>query len=899
MGLEVQQFSVVAVEKPQVGETIPSEVRAEICIDVTGLKPQVLREWDSLRQYDVLFLVAIIAPLQPYTGRIQDLETLEAFPEKFGIVGLRGCEVLEVLDEDGVVISDTNPFEPRVPMGTARTIRVLLDPNQYAQDISRMEEEGFEDFYGYFNLVIRRHAKQNNFKAVLSTIRTLMNRPEDAIVPTWLHDLFLGYGDPASSQFFRLPSRLYRLDLRDTFIDLQHLMEAFPPVSSSSSPSKAFVKKVLLDEHLESLMKKTKKKKKRQETERVLCVEDGKRDNSPPHGDNTEEDERERRKGESKEDREEEKEEDEKEEMSSSFRVPIVVELQDADAGDENDSAVQTAGGEGKEKGEKEKNKKDEKVSVSSSSSSWPSQIIRASSYTLPSMGPYIECERNVNQIRFTPQQVRALISGLEPGLTLVVGPPGSGKTDTASQLAYLLYHNFPDEKIVLVAHSNAALNDLFRKIRNLDVDDTHLLRLGRGEQDLSSSSSPGVKKPSLSTSSSLQAQGEKSRRRVGEREGEGGEEEDEEEEDFSFSKHGRVNRVLEKRKELLKKVERLGRALEKDEGYTIQVGDISFSCETALQFQRYHIIFRIERYRVMCRALEKLFKVREERRRERHRENGETKEGGEEEEGKMKEREEEKEKDDEEEEVFWKKVEKVFRDLAVQRGRPVMVRIKREDLYKTKEGAERTEIRRERTIDGTKKKKKDSKGNEEEEEEEEESEDEDVVMNEEEVDEEGFVLLDPVRAMRDYDRTYVEALFPFPTFFQDSPVPLFCGDLEKDREMAESCFRYVDKIFSDIENCRAFELLRTAGDRANYLITKHARIIAMTCTHAAITRHNLVDAKFEYDSLIIEEAGQILEVETFIPMLLQQLERSGISRLKRVVLFGDHHQLPPIVKHL
>lgn len=78
---------------------------------MTGLKPQVVREWNSLRQYDILFLVAIIAPLQPYTGRIQDLENLEAFPEKFGVVGLRGCEVLEVLDEDGVVISETNPFE--------------------------------------------------------------------------------------------------------------------------------------------------------------------------------------------------------------------------------------------------------------------------------------------------------------------------------------------------------------------------------------------------------------------------------------------------------------------------------------------------------------------------------------------------------------------------------------------------------------------------------------------------------------------------------------------------------------------------------------------------------------------------------------------------------------------
>ena len=74
--------------------------------------------------------------------------------------------------------------------------------------------------------------------------------------------------------------------------------------------------------------------------------------------------------------------------------------------------------------------------------------------------------------------------------------------------------------------------------------------------------------------------------------------------------------------------------------------------------------------------------------------------------------------------------------------------------------------------------------------------------------------------------------------------------------------------------------------------------MIAMTCTHAAITRDRLVELNFTFDSLIIEEAAQILEVETFIPMLLQKAADKN-TRLKRVVLLGDHHQLPPIVKHM
>ena len=47
-------------------------------------------------------------------------------------------------------------------------------------------------------MLIRRKAKENNFKAVLSTIRDLMNTSAvGRAVPTWMQDIFLGYGDPA------------------------------------------------------------------------------------------------------------------------------------------------------------------------------------------------------------------------------------------------------------------------------------------------------------------------------------------------------------------------------------------------------------------------------------------------------------------------------------------------------------------------------------------------------------------------------------------------------------------------------------------------------------------------------------------------------------------------------
>ncbi|CAO4382503.1 unnamed protein product [Caenorhabditis nigoni] len=70
-----------------------------------------------------------------------------------------------------------------------------------------------------------------------------------------------------------------------------------------------------------------------------------------------------------------------------------------------------------------------------------------------------------------------------------------------------------------------------------------------------------------------------------------------------------------------------------------------------------------------------------------------------------------------------------------------------------------------------------------------------------------------------------------------------------------------------------------------------------MTCTHAALRRNELVKLGFKYDNIVMEEAAQILEVETFIPLLLQNPE-DGHNRLKRWIMIGDHHQLPPVVQN-
>lgn len=64
------------------------------------------------------------------------------------------------------------------------------------------------------------------FQAVLETIRNLMNT--DCVVPDWLHDIILGYGDPSSAHYSKMPNQIASLDFNDTFLSIDHLKASFP-----------------------------------------------------------------------------------------------------------------------------------------------------------------------------------------------------------------------------------------------------------------------------------------------------------------------------------------------------------------------------------------------------------------------------------------------------------------------------------------------------------------------------------------------------------------------------------------------------------------------------------------------------------------------------------------------
>jgi intron-binding protein aquarius len=669
MGLPLTGLEVMDVKRPKVGDTVPAEVRAEVRWCLTGLLPHLRAEWDQLREHDAIFLLCIEAPTEPYTGKVGDLSVSE-FPEKFGVVTLRGAEVTELCDEEGNVVSDPNPAERKTPVGDNRVARVLLDPAQYHTDLESVGE-GKREVYTSLNLVMRRKPKENNFKAILQTIRSLMNS-EDTVVPDWLHDLFLGYGDPGAAQYWKLPTMLNEVDFRDTFIDQDHILESFPNAEDIDIP----------------------------------------------------------------------------EDLQRPFRLKF------DKAGD---------GGAGKK----------------------PLERVVASAYTLPNRGPYPECKPRENTVRFTPVQVEAIRSGVNPGLTMVVGPPGTGKTDTAVQVVNLLFHNFPDQKIVLVAHSNQALNDLFEKIVALDIPERYLLRMGRGIEELDAKQ--------------------------------------------DFSKWGRVNHMLQRRLELLTKVERLA------DTFGLQGMDAAYTCENASHFFLHHVQYRWEEFQKKLGIA--------------------GRDGA--------------------------NIHKVLARKRGPGGSSAVAPAGKRQKTAPAEGEAAAAGEEEATQEG---------GGA--------SEEPPPAERRETQEELSVQIAEAQELLKAGTRTAVALLFPFTDFFSDAPQPLFPSEsYDADLELARGCYRYFENLFGEIEECRAFELLRNSHDRGNYLITTHARIIAMTCTHAALTRSNLVKLAFKYDNLLMEESAQILEVETFIPMLLQNAER-GVSRLKRVMFIGDHHQLPPVVKN-
>nr|CAB3495750.1 unnamed protein product [Digitaria exilis] len=383
MAVPIKEFKITEVKQPNIGEVKPSAVTADVTFSISSYRHQIKSEWDALKEHDVLFLLSIRPSFEPLSPEEAAKSTV---PERLGLQYVRGCEVIEIHDEEGTLMNDftgrIKREEWKPPKGDIRTVRIALDTAQYHIDVTETAEKGAENVYGTFNILMRRKPKENNFKAILESIRDLMN--ETCVVPEWLHNIFLGYGNPSAAQWINMPDLLEVIDFKDTFLDAKHVQQSFPDYQ-------------------------------------VTFINSDGTENLHP---------------------------------SPPFKIRLSKKIR------ENSHAlpgnVNSKNNDHIADGESQKEK------------------LIVETYVPADPGPYPQDKPKQNSVRFTPTQIGAIISGVQPGLTMVVGPPGTGKTDTAVQILNVLYHNCPSQRTLIITHSNQALNDLFEKIMQVTAE--HIL---------------------------------------------------------------------------------------------------------------------------------------------------------------------------------------------------------------------------------------------------------------------------------------------------------------------------------------------------------------------------------------------------------------------------------------
>jgi len=141
---------------------------------------------------------------------------------------------------------------------------------------------------------------------------------------------------------------------------------------------------------------------------------------------------------------------------------------------------------------------------------------------------------------------------------------------------------------------------------------------------------------------------------------------------------------------------------------------------------------------------------------------------------------------------------------------------------------------------------------------------------------------------------------FPFENFFYEDVTESGKPSPFSNETAIHDAFAIIQQLFKDIKELRPYEIISNVRQKANLLLAHDAKIVAMTSTYAAMHRKELVELGFVCDNVVIEEAAQMTELDTFLSLSLALGQgRDAGHALRRVVLIGDVQQNAPIVQNM
>ena len=126
-------------------------------------------------------------------------------------------------------------------------------------------------------------------------------------------------------------------------------------------------------------------------------------------------------------------------------------------------------------------------------------------------------------------------------------------------------------------------------------------------------------------------------------------------------------------------------------------------------------------------------------------------------------------------------------------------------------------------------------------------------------------------------------------TWLRMVPRGEFVGDYAADVALAQAWWAAVGAVFDELAALRVLELVRSGRARADHLLRRATRVVALTSTHAALRHAALRALGLRAATLVVADAAQLLEPEALVPAVV-----AAHHPLRRVVLVGDPAQVPP-----